>query len=109
MSRCSKCAQTVNSLWYYYGVPRSARQVHELIWKLEAGRLVAIGTIRSKASDLFFGLIRVDKAYWLSYTYAVALSSCMCVIREVFQSPEQRTTDWGKKERPKWGASPAKP
>ena len=31
------------------------------------------------------------------------------VIREVFRIPEQRRTERGKKERPKWGASPAKP
>jgi hypothetical protein len=96
-------------LWYYYVASSIARDLRDPLWKLEASRLALVGTIWSKASDLFFGLIRVDKAYWLSYTYAVALSSCMCVIREVFPSPEQRTTDRGSRERPKWGASPAKP
>ena len=48
-------------------------RLREPIWKLGAGRLGAVGTIRSKASDLFFGLIRVDKATGFSYTPAVAL------------------------------------
>jgi hypothetical protein len=95
-----------------YGIIRALSAQREsalAVWKLEADRLAVVGKIQSKAPDLFFGLIRVDKATRFSYTPPVALSSCMCVIREVFQSPEQRTTDWGKKERPKWGASPAKP
>ena len=47
---------------------------------------------------------------YFSYTPAVALKQLdLVVIREVFPAPVQRRTERGKEERPKWGASPAKP
>ena len=54
------------------------------------------------------GLTRV-----LLFPILARLSRCgpsgPVVIREVFQRPEQRTTEWDLEERPEWGASPAKP
>jgi len=52
---------------------------------------------------------RVDRTPCFSYTCAVVQSPLGLVVKGKSSSPEQRATERGLEERPKWGASPAKP
>jgi hypothetical protein len=52
---------------------------------------------------------RVDRSHCFSYTCAVVQRPSGLVVKGKSSTPEQRRKEWGWEERPKWGASPAKP